>query len=838
MTTCTITFSAVDTALQVKPNSTLIFEPSPRVIRGVGATVMTPDTRRIVSDASGAGSIALVPGNYRLSMDTSGGSRQVDITVPATPTALLGDLIDTPLGEYEFSALQQLRADVTAAAGQVALDRGVVASDRVLSEAARVAAVAAAPIATDAAAQALVYRDQAALYAGSFGPGMILHRTDEAIPAGWWDTGLRQSATSELWGNTATLALISNWSTASLYTGGIATAFFDFSTVSREFQDVFGTALTAAGQSVAMVRDAISPLTFGASIVTNGDFAADANWTKGTGWTISGGSANKAAGTAAFLTQAVTLTAGRTYRIAGTATVTAGTVTPRFTGGTLAAGTAISAGGNFEQYVTAANGNTTLDFLGSSTFAGTIDNVSVQEVLGIVAIQPSASLRGVWGQWPVKGRRNLLLWSEDPTKSPWATVYASVNPAPSVLGYPMFTVTTSPDVITSTMMGKVQQSLSMTNGQYTWTNIQAANSDGLITMNVSAVSPAAVGGSAGSRIVVFNTVTQQFMAQNLGSGGVYLAENLGSGLWRITLTFNVTAPGTVFFARAVDQNTTAGISVGRSVNVGPMQVEAGAVATAYQRVDSVDYVFEAGARAAGFWRSDLVDDSLTFNLPAAVDGELILLGRDGSWRETRLASAGSQVVIGGTGAGTLATPGILRATGPLVAMGFRQGVMTADEWLRLKRRWRAEGARGELIAGANMILNGTFDADLTGWNQPVPARGPLSWSAGTMRIEDVAAASNNYVERVITTVAGVAYLFRAQAVEAVNAAPRIFAGISSGSSALGSSFLSASATGQLSLVFLAAGTSTRVNLNPMNSSAAGAFVRFDNVTVQPLTPEW
>jgi hypothetical protein len=105
MTTCTITFSAVDT---------------------VGAQVMTPDTQRVVSDASGAGSIALVPGTYRLSMETSGGSRQVDITVPSSPTALLGDLIDTPLGEYEFSALQQLRADMVDAAEQVAVDRAAL----------------------------------------------------------------------------------------------------------------------------------------------------------------------------------------------------------------------------------------------------------------------------------------------------------------------------------------------------------------------------------------------------------------------------------------------------------------------------------------------------------------------------------------------------------------------------------------------------------------------------------------------------------------------------------------------------------------------------------------
>ena len=38
---------------------------------------------------------------------------------------------------------------------------------------------------------------------------------------------------------------------------------------------------------------AVSPVpTEGAELVTNGDFATDSDWTKGTGWTISGGIAN------------------------------------------------------------------------------------------------------------------------------------------------------------------------------------------------------------------------------------------------------------------------------------------------------------------------------------------------------------------------------------------------------------------------------------------------------------------------------------------------------------------------------------------------------------------
>lgn len=847
MTTCTITFSAVDTALQVKPNSTLIFEPSPRVIRGVGAQVMTPDSQRVVSDASGAGSIALVPGNYRLSMDTSGGSRQVDITVPATPTALLGDLIDTPLGEYEFSALQELRADVTAAAGQVALDRGVVASDRVLSEAARVAAVAAAPITTDAAAQALVYRDQAALYAGSFGPGMILHRPDEAIPAGWWDTGLRQSATSEWWGNTATLALISNWSTASLYTGGIATSFFDFSTTSREFQDVLGTALTVAGQSVAMVRDAISPQTFGPELVLNGGFIDSTEWTIGAGWSIAGGVATKVIGSGTNIRQAnnVAITAGRVYRVRADVTVTAGTLTPVFFNSAsqvISQGTAISASGSSTQFLVAPANAARIGFLNNTAFEGTVDNASLQEVLGMVAIQPSASVRGRWASWPInRPRRNMLLWSEDMSNTGgWSAIAATVAAAGTLLGYPMWQVRTADDVPTANYLGRVQQSFSLATGQYTLTSIQCANADGLIVIVLTASAPASVGGGgSGSKPAVFNTATATWATQGLGTGATYAAENLGSGLWKITLTVTVTSAGTVFVQRAVDQSSVAGVSGGRTVLLGPAQFEAGAAATPYQLVRSSDEYYEAGYRNRGMWRPDFVDDSLTFTLPAAVDGELILLGRDGSWRETRLAAAGTQMVIGGTGAGTLATPGILRATGPLVAMGFRQGALTADEWLRLKRRWRAEGARGELIAGANLILNGTFDADVSSWASF--GDGTISWQSGALRVLNntpFSAGSSPLAQQGFSTVAGRPHLATVTLAGA-SVAPGLI-GVSAGSGntnrELGERGLGGVA-GVYRLAFVASSATTFIKL--MSASlVAGAWCDFDNVTVQPLTPEW
>ena len=53
----------------------------------------------------------------------------------------------------------------------------------------------------------------------------------------------------------------------------------------------------------------------GAELVTNGSFDTDSNWTKGTGWTISGGKANVNHTTFADLYQVIGSSVGKRYKI-------------------------------------------------------------------------------------------------------------------------------------------------------------------------------------------------------------------------------------------------------------------------------------------------------------------------------------------------------------------------------------------------------------------------------------------------------------------------------------------------------------------------------------------
>ncbi len=118
--------------------------------------------------------------------------------------------------------------------------------------------------------------------------------------------------------------------------------------------------------------------TLGRDHVTNGGFTADESWTKGTGWTISGGTANGAAGSESDIYQdPEDLVEGEVYEVIFTISErTAGSITPKI-GGT--SGTAQTSNDTHSERITC--GSTTIIALEKSAdFDGKIDNVSVRQV--------------------------------------------------------------------------------------------------------------------------------------------------------------------------------------------------------------------------------------------------------------------------------------------------------------------------------------------------------------------------------------------------------------------------------------------------------------------------
>jgi hypothetical protein len=172
------------------------------------------------------------------------------------------------------------------------------------------------------------------------------------------------------------------------------------------FQDHLGVLpVTAAGQTAGLVLDRKHGLARGTERLTNGDFAADANWTKGAGWTIAGGkliATGVALGVGADQLNAP-LVAGRTYEITIVIDAyTAGNVRWVYAGAIT--GPNLTAAGTHRAFFTATGPNTVSLVANSGATTLSVDSVSVRELPGNHNIQATAADRPV-----LSARYNLLL---------------------------------------------------------------------------------------------------------------------------------------------------------------------------------------------------------------------------------------------------------------------------------------------------------------------------------------------------------------------------------------------------------------------------------------------
>ncbi len=122
------------------------------------------------------------------------------------------------------------------------------------------------------------------------------------------------------------------------------------------------------------------------NIVTNGNFATDSDWSKGTGWTISDGKAHADVSSTAALSQTLSTGAGNTYDVTFTiSNLTAGSIQPQF-GGTLATPTSANSNGTHNFKITATGSSSGLLLYAINTSAFSIDNITIKEY----AVQPQS----------------------------------------------------------------------------------------------------------------------------------------------------------------------------------------------------------------------------------------------------------------------------------------------------------------------------------------------------------------------------------------------------------------------------------------------------------------
>ena len=125
----------------------------------------------------------------------------------------------------------------------------------------------------------------------------------------------------------------------------------------------------------------------GSELAVNGAFASDANWTKGTGWTIGTGVATKAAGDASDLVAAADIagTCGQLYKVTCDIALTAGTLVVK--AGSLVLGTITpeNDGTGLTFYFTNNGTNFKPTFSADAECAGTVDNVVIKAVTAAAA---------------------------------------------------------------------------------------------------------------------------------------------------------------------------------------------------------------------------------------------------------------------------------------------------------------------------------------------------------------------------------------------------------------------------------------------------------------------
>ena len=120
----------------------------------------------------------------------------------------------------------------------------------------------------------------------------------------------------------------------------------------------------------------------GSELITNGDFATDSDWIKGTGTTISGGNANFVNANAVSLYQNIGTQSGFVKITFNITDYTSGTLNV-YSGGNQSVGTinvSANALGTYTAYINRSGGNVNIIFGSNNNFTGSIDNVSVKEV--------------------------------------------------------------------------------------------------------------------------------------------------------------------------------------------------------------------------------------------------------------------------------------------------------------------------------------------------------------------------------------------------------------------------------------------------------------------------
>jgi hypothetical protein len=161
-------------------------------------------------------------------------------------------------------------------------------------------------------------------------------------------------------------------------TPGLGYRFADarFNAAQRNGSTGFGASSGSLGLVLDQARGALDAI--GGNSAINGGFDLDADWSKGAGWTISGGQAVATNVTGGVAISQTSLTPGRFYEATFTVNITSGTLS--LNAGAL--GTGRAASGTYTEYLLAATSTLAVQMRGGTALNATVDNISVREIPG------------------------------------------------------------------------------------------------------------------------------------------------------------------------------------------------------------------------------------------------------------------------------------------------------------------------------------------------------------------------------------------------------------------------------------------------------------------------
>jgi hypothetical protein len=168
-----------------------------------------------------------------------------------------------------------------------------------------------------------------------------------------------------------------------------------------------------------------TPSVLGSELVTNGDFATDTGWSKETGWSISGGNLVGTSVTSGLAFQSGVVEAGKKYKATYDAVVTSGSIGLYFDGGTGYQGITTTSQ-TITVFFTAVTSSPLYFRSNTSDFTGSIDNVSVKEVITSNVPRIDYTGGGCGKLLLEPQRTNLVAYSEAFDNAYWTKSNSSV----------------------------------------------------------------------------------------------------------------------------------------------------------------------------------------------------------------------------------------------------------------------------------------------------------------------------------------------------------------------------------------------------------------------------